>query len=65
MKTICFITEAVIAKLRSRSEVGLKKYGVTLDRNDLTHLDWLRHHQEELLDAAGYVEKQIQILTKK
>ncbi len=48
--------EAVVAKLRSRSEVGLKKYGVTTKRTDLTTKEWLTHLQEELMDACNYIE---------
>ena len=48
--------EAVRAKLLARSQVGLRKYGTTTERNDLTPLDWLRHLQEELMDAAVYIE---------
>jgi hypothetical protein len=46
--------------LQQRAQRGLKKYGVTMDRTDLTQLDWLRHAQEEMLDGAVYLEKLIQ-----
>lgn len=42
--------------LLDRSIVGLNKYGVTTLRDDLMVLDWLQHLQEELCDAAVYVE---------
>lgn len=51
--------EAVREMLLQRSRVGLKKYGVTTDRDDLSELDWHRHHLEELLDAAVYVMRKI------
>jgi succinate dehydrogenase flavin-adding protein (antitoxin of CptAB toxin-antitoxin module) len=51
------ILQSVIEKLKSRSEAGQKKYGTTLDRNDLTLYDWLNHLQEELMDAIQYIEK--------
>jgi hypothetical protein len=54
------IIESVRAKLLTRSAAGIAKYGVTLARTDLSRLDWLRHLQEELLDAAGYLEVLIQ-----
>lgn len=47
---------AVRQKLRDRAKAGLRKYGVTTERADLSRLDWLRHLQEELLDAAVYLE---------
>ena len=48
--------EAVIERLQHRSTVGLRKYGVTTERMDLSARDWLRHLQDELLDAAVYIE---------
>jgi hypothetical protein len=51
------IVEAVRAKLLYRSQVGLTKYGVGLDREDLSTLDWLIHLQEELLDASCYLQR--------
>jgi|TARA_R100000935_G_scaffold28264_1_gene48587 hypothetical protein len=51
------IIEKVCDQLVERSDVGFKKYGVTLedDMGDLTK--WLQHLQEELLDAVNYIEK--------
>ena len=48
--------EAVREMLLQRSIVGLKKYGVTTERTDLTFFDWMTHLQEELLDAAVYIQ---------
>lgn len=42
--------------LLDRSVAGLKKYGVTTERDDLTLNEWLQHLLEELLDAANYVQ---------
>jgi len=36
--------------------VGIKKYGVTTAQANLTYRQWLRHLQEELLDASVYIE---------
>ena len=52
--------EAVRRQLLERSQVGLRKYGVTTERTDLTRLDWLRHAQQEALDLAVYLEVLIQ-----
>ena len=49
--------EQVINKIRERAEVGKNKYGVTMERTDLNTLDWLVHLQEELMDAAVYIER--------
>lgn len=51
------VVEAVVSKMRHRSAVGIKKYNTTMDRNDLSNIDWLNHLQEELMDAIIYVEK--------
>jgi hypothetical protein len=51
------ITEAVVSQLRTRAEKGREKYGTTMERDDLTLMQWLQHLQEELMDAAVYVEK--------
>ena len=56
------IIEKVVDKLVSRSDVGYKKYSVTLDDDNSSLLTWLVHLQEELLDAANYVEKLKQVL---
>lgn len=47
----------VVELLTSRMEVGFKKYGVTTERTDIVLLGWLQHLQEELLDAAVYIER--------
>ena len=51
------IVAAVVKKFLERSEVGKKKYGVTLDRTDLKPNDWIQHAQEELMDGILYLEK--------
>ena len=55
------IEDAVVAKIDARAAKGLSNYGVTMDREDLTTLEWLTHLQEELLDATIYVEKVLHI----
>ena len=51
------IVEEVIDLFRIRSEEGRKKYGVTLDRDDLSESEWIQHLQEELMDAILYLTK--------
>ena len=56
------IIDRVIEKIKNRSDVGFKKYGVTL-KDDNQSLDiWLTHIQEELMDAVNYIEKVKDIL---
>ena len=51
------IVESVIKQFKDRSEVGIAKYGVTLNREDLSTLEWIQHLQEELMDAVCYIER--------
>lgn len=51
------VVRRVVDKFHTRSEVGFKKYGTNLDRTDLTLLQWMKHLQEELMDATVYLEK--------
>ena len=51
------IEDRVIKQIKDRAKVGKGKYGVTMERNDLSLLQWIQHLQEELLDAAVYVER--------
>ena len=51
------IVNSVLMQFKKRSSVGIEKYGTTLDRKDLNTLEWLKHLQEELMDATLYIEK--------
>ena len=44
---------------------GKEKYGHTLDRQDLSVLDWIEHAQQELQDGILYLEKLKQTLKGK
>ena len=59
-KTISFrdpVVERVVDKFVGRSDVGYKKYGVTLEDDPSEMLEWLNHLQEELMDAVLYLQK--------
>ena len=49
----------VIMKIESREAAGRIKYGIGMERTDLSALDWLTHAQEEALDLAVYLQKLI------
>lgn len=51
------ILETVLQKYCSRAHTGYGKYRKTLDRKDLSFLEWCSHLQEELMDATLYLEK--------
>ena len=56
------IVHQLIIKYLNRSYEGQKKYGTTLDRNDLVLRDWMQHLQEELMDASLYLEKLMSVI---
>ena len=56
------IIQSVINKYIERSDTGYKKYGVTLHEDDQPLDIWLKHIQEELMDAVNYIEKTRQVL---
>jgi len=49
------IVESVREQLLNRSQIGIKKYGTTLEENNDD--DFLQHLKEELMDAVLYIEK--------
>lgn len=51
------IVEQVLAKYQERSDRGFQKYGTTLQENNKD--SYLKHLQEELMDATLYLEKLI------
>jgi hypothetical protein len=55
--TVDPIVESVVYDLRTRSDVGIKKYGVTLARDDLSLEQWVQHALEEAMDLALYLKR--------
>ncbi|QMP84641.1 ABC-type histidine transport system, ATPase component [Flavobacterium phage vB_FspP_elemoA_15-3D] len=51
------IVEAIVDKFKDRSDVGIKKYNTTLDREDLTTEQWIDHAIEEAMDMILYLER--------
>ena len=51
------VIKSVVKKFINRSDVGYKKYGVTLHKDNQPLDTWLQHIQEELMDAVNYIEK--------
>ncbi len=49
------IVLSVIEKYAKRSDIGQAKYGTTLETNNKDN--YLKHLQEELMDASLYIEK--------
>ena len=55
------IEDEVCKKIKARSDVGKRKYGVTMEEETLTRLEWLVHAQEEAMDLAVYLQKLIEM----
>ena len=51
------VIQDVVNKFQERSDVGYKKYGVTLHDDEPNLHKWLNHLQEELMDAVNYIQK--------
>jgi hypothetical protein len=51
------VVKRVVNKFVDRSDVGFKKYGVTLQDDPSDMFEWLNHLQEELMDAVLYLQK--------
>ena len=51
------IIQKVVEKFKERSDVGYKKYGVTLHDDEPSLHKWLNDLQEELMDAVNYIQK--------
>jgi hypothetical protein len=51
------IVQEIKDKFESRSQLGIKKYGTTLERDDLTAEEWVNHLQDELMDAILYLQR--------
>ena len=54
----------VCADIAMRQQLGLKKYGTTIENNPLTLREWLQHAYEECLDQANYLKRAIEELDK-
>ena len=59
------VVDSIIDEHIKRAQMGKEKYGQTLDRTDLSVIDYLQHAKEECLDLALYLEKTIQMLQGK
>lgn len=51
------IVRSVLKRFNERSKVGINKYSTTLERSDLSTLEWLTHAQDEAMDFVLYLER--------
>jgi hypothetical protein len=59
------VVTSIIEQFIERSERGKAKYGVDLDRTDLSLLEWIEHAKQEHMDAILYLEKIKQVISGK
>jgi len=59
------VVTTIIEQFKERSACGKAKYGVDLDRTDLTLLEWIEHAKQEHMDAILYLEKIKQLVSGK
>lgn len=57
------VVTSIIDQFTTRAQFGKAKYGVDLDRTDLTLLEWIEHAKQEHMDAILYLEKIKQIVS--
>ncbi len=51
------VVDSVIDKFIERAQFGREKYGVGLEREDLTFPNYITHLREELMDGILYLQK--------
>jgi hypothetical protein len=58
------IVQEVKQLYEERSQVGIDKYGTTLEDSDQDTLEFIQHLQEELMDATLYLQKLKHLIKK-
>jgi hypothetical protein len=56
------VVDSIIDKFIDRAIVGKAKYGIDLDRNDLSLEDWLEHSIQEKMDDILYMQKTLKVV---
>lgn len=51
------LLDQLITEFQSREERGLRKYGTSMDRTDLSLSEWVQHALEEAMDLSLYLTK--------
>lgn len=58
------IEAKVCADIQARQQLGMNKYGVSVQDNPLTLREWLEHAYQECLDQAIYLRRAMQEIDK-
>ena len=52
-----YVVDSIVDQFIDRANFGKQKYGVGMDRDDLSILEWIEHAKQEHMDAILYLEK--------
>jgi len=52
-----YVVDSIIDQFIDRANFGRSKYGVGMEREDLSILEWIEHAKQEHMDAILYLEK--------
>lgn len=52
-----YVVDSIVDQFIDRASFGRQKYGVGMDRDDLSILEWIEHAKQEHMDAILYLEK--------
>tara|TARA_R110000868_G_scaffold192839_8_gene437437 strand:+ start:89 stop:352 length:264 start_codon:yes stop_codon:yes gene_type:complete len=52
-----YVVDSIVDQFIDRASFGRQKYGVGMEREDLSILEWIEHAKQEHMDAILYLEK--------
>jgi hypothetical protein len=55
----------ICADIAKRQQLGIKKYGVTVEKSNLSLRQWLQHSYEEKLDDIVYMKRAMEEMDAK
>ena len=56
------IEQMVCEDIDKRQQMGINKYGISVQQNPLTLKEWLQHAYEECIDQAIYLKRAMEEL---
>ena len=52
-----YVVDSIVDQFIDRASFGRQKYGIGMEREDLSILEWIEHAKQEHMDAILYLEK--------
>jgi hypothetical protein len=52
-----YVVDSIIDQFIDRASFGRSKYGVGMERDDLSILEWIEHAKQEAMDQILYLQK--------